>query len=247
MWTYCIVRNLVVVCMGCVIAGCRMCSSAHKSQVAKLKGWQAYRDRQELIDPSKQCSRPASTAGFLPAAHLIPPDQNKPRPSRRSLVTSPVSHWLLPNCFRKIDGDFIGFEINATVTVKSTAFWDVTSYSPVEGYRRFRRTCSLHIQGLRCQQDAGSKLSSLFVEDMFILMNFLIWKERWDTYYGVSEKNNETFKGSEPEIRSWYYCTSIADTALISAQNPKKLLRACCWPSWFHFTCTCNWVRRKGY
>jgi hypothetical protein len=54
-------------------------------------------------------------------------------------VTTPLSHWLLgralfPNYVWKIDGDFIGFEVHAAVTVKSTVFWDVTSRNPVEGY-----------------------------------------------------------------------------------------------------------------
>jgi hypothetical protein len=47
-------------------------------------------------------------------------------------VTAPVSHWLLGSAFLSnyvwmIDGDFIGFEVHAAVTVKSSAVWDVTS------------------------------------------------------------------------------------------------------------------------
>jgi hypothetical protein len=89
---------------------------------------------------------------------------------------------LFQNYVWKIDGDCIGFEVHAAVAVKSAVFWDVTSCNSAEGYRRFRKRCSFHVHDLRVsqarvQKDSGRERSGLFVEDMFILMNFPIWKE----------------------------------------------------------------------
>jgi hypothetical protein len=40
-----------------------------------------------------------------------------------------------------------GFEILITVAVKSTAFWDISTFNPIELHRRFGGTYCLHLQG----------------------------------------------------------------------------------------------------
>jgi hypothetical protein len=44
---------------------------------------------------------------------------------------------------------YFGFDVLRAVTMQSTIFWDVTSWSAIETDQRFRATYCLHLQGRR--------------------------------------------------------------------------------------------------
>jgi hypothetical protein len=51
------------------------------------------------------------------------------------------------------------FEVLTAVVMKSSAFWDTTSCSPMKFNRRFGGTCRLHFQGRRISQARNQRES----------------------------------------------------------------------------------------
>jgi hypothetical protein len=61
----------------------------------------------------------------------------------------PQSIAVTPRKHRYLQAAIVGFEVLATVSVKSRISWDATSYSLVKVHRRFGVICCFRLQGIR--------------------------------------------------------------------------------------------------
>lgn len=89
----------------------------------------------------------------------------------QSLTPNYLTSWLslALTCFTVSEARYdvriqtpVGFQVLTTMSVKNTAFWDMTSYCPVDIRRLFGRMYCLHLHGLKLSQASRTSPASYF-------------------------------------------------------------------------------------